>query len=108
MSDAILCDISSVPADFLRSGKPMFISDVRGVGTAAIWAEFPTTRGSYTVDGSADGWAAVVGAFEADALSDARSETRRHVLGDFAAPRSISSICCSTTSQGSHQSVVGS
>lgn len=86
MSDAILCDISSVPADFLRSGKPMFISDVRRVGTAAIWAEFPTTRGSYTVDGSADGWAAVVGAFEADALSDARAETRRHVLGDFAGP----------------------
>lgn len=81
--DALLCDISAVPADFLRSEKPMFVTDVHSLGQASLWAEFPTTRGSYVVDASAESWLRAAVAFESDKLSSVRAETRRRVLGDF-------------------------
>jgi len=85
LSHVLVADVSSVVADFLRSEKPMIVTDVAGLGAAGMYAEYPTTVGSYILHpGIIDIDSIMADAFGPDPLAEQRIETRQYVLGAFA------------------------
>ncbi|MFC8731668.1 CDP-glycerol glycerophosphotransferase family protein [Luteimicrobium sp. NPDC057192] len=84
LSDALVSDVSSVPADYLYSAKPFVITQVDDGPSDAFLDEFPLARASYVArlkePGSLE---AALDALEHDASSSEREAMRSYYLGDF-------------------------
>lgn len=82
-SDALISDISSVVSDYLRSGKPYFVSNLADAPPDVFRDVNPSAGAAYLIgpDGSglADGLAAARGA---DPLRERRREVRTYLIGD--------------------------
>jgi len=83
-SDALVSDVSSVPADYLYSAKPFVITQVDDGPSDAFLQEFPLARASYVArlhePGSLD---AALDALTHDSRSPEREAMRSYYLGDF-------------------------
>lgn len=86
-SDALVSDISSVPGDYLFSGKPQItVKTLTDVSDEVFLEEYPLTRASYL-------WSPHEGAFKdvlqrmltEDPLREERRRIRNYYLGDFPA-----------------------
>jgi len=83
-SDALVSDVSSVPADYLYSAKPFVIAQVDDRTTEDFVTEFPLARAAYiarlhepgSLDRALDGLAH-------DVLRETREATRVYYLGDI-------------------------
>ncbi len=85
-SDALVTDVSSVASDYLQSGKPFAVVDLRNTGTgqAADPDVYPVLRAAYLLD-LADGLAGGLDTMlRADPLAHQRRELRNYYLGDHA------------------------
>jgi hypothetical protein len=82
-SDALISDISSVVSDYLKSGKPYFVSNLADVPDAEFREQNPSAGAAYLVgsDGSglAEGLAAARGV---DPMREHRSRVREYLIGD--------------------------
>jgi len=86
-SDAMICDVSSVASDYLFTGKPFAITDMRGEGEA-FTDHFPVARAAYVVRADAGNLPAVLDdLLEADPLRSRRQQLRTYYLGDIPAER---------------------
>lgn len=84
VSDALVTDVSSVASDYLHSGKPLAVADLRatGQGQPADADAYPVLRAAYVFD--------VIGGIDAglrtmlaeDPLAETRSTLRTYYLGD--------------------------
>ena len=83
-SDALVSDVSSVPADYLYSGKPFVITQVDDTPVDEFLDEFPLGRAAYLArlaePGSLD---AALDGLADDRLAAERDRTRRYYLGDI-------------------------
>ncbi|MGC5167018.1 CDP-glycerol glycerophosphotransferase family protein [Luteimicrobium sp. DT211] len=84
-SDALVSDVSSVPADYLYSGKPFVITQVDESPFESFVEEFPLARAAYVArlrePGSLD---AALDALVHDSHASAREQMRTYYLGNFA------------------------
>jgi hypothetical protein len=84
LSDALVSDVSSVPADYLYSGKPFVITQVDDVPFDAFLEEFPLARAAYVArlrePGSLD---TALDALVHDSDASARERMRTYYLGDL-------------------------
>lgn len=82
-ADALVSDISSVVSDFLRSGKPYFVSNPSGMPDDEFRDRNPSVRAAYLVRpdlaGLREGVAAARGE---DPLRARRDEVRTYLIGD--------------------------
>jgi len=86
-SDAMICDVSSVASDYLFTGKPFAITDMRGEGEA-FTDHFPVARAAYVVAADAGNLPAVLDdLLDADPLQPRRQQLRTYYLGDIPADR---------------------
>src|SRR5690606_5499628 len=86
-SDAMVCDVSSVASDYLFTGKPFAITDMRGEGEA-FTVHFPVARAAYVVRPDGGNLPAVLDdLLDADPLRSRRQELRTYYLGDIPAER---------------------
>ncbi|GAA4838092.1 CDP-glycerol glycerophosphotransferase family protein [Luteimicrobium xylanilyticum] len=84
VSDALVSDVSSVPADYLYSAKPFVITQVDDGALESFAEEFPLVRAAYvarlrevgSLDRALDG-------LEHDVLREQRDLTRIYYLGDI-------------------------
>jgi hypothetical protein len=84
LSDALVSDVSSVPADYLFSGKPFVITQVDETPLEDFLTEFPLGRAAYVARLREPGsLAGAVDGLDADTLADVREQTRRYYLGDI-------------------------
>ncbi|ROS31213.1 CDP-glycerol glycerophosphotransferase family protein [Cellulomonas sp. PhB150] len=83
-SDALVADVSSVPADYLFSEKPFVLARMGTADDATFLAEFPLARAAYVAhaDDRAE-VAAAVARLKVDDMAGVRAELRRYYLGDF-------------------------
>jgi hypothetical protein len=82
---AMICDVSSVASDFLYTGKPFAITDLRGEGDR-FTERFPVARAAYVIHGDAGNLGPVLDDLldpDRDPLAATRHEVRSHYLGDF-------------------------
>jgi hypothetical protein len=82
---AMICDVSSVASDFLYTGKPFAITDMRDEGDR-FTASFPVARAAYVIRRDAGNLGAVLDDLrdpDRDPLAATRREVRGHYLGDF-------------------------
>lgn len=83
-SDALVSDVSSVPADYLYSGKPFVITQVDDTPLDEFLEEFPLGRAAYLARlAEAGSLGAALDALADDRLSAERDRTRRYYLGDI-------------------------
>jgi hypothetical protein len=84
LSDALVSDVSSVPADYLFSAKPFVITQVDDTAPEDFAEEFPLVRAAYVArlheSGSLE--RALDGLVD-DALHESRAATRLYYLGDI-------------------------
>jgi len=81
-SDALVCDVSSVAADYLATGKPFAITDMAGRGDR-FPAEFPLARAGYPIRADAGNLTPVLAdLLGPDPLAATRRELRDYYLGD--------------------------
>ena len=82
-SDALISDISSVVSDYLKSGKPYFVSNLADVPDAEFRDQNPSAGAAYLIgsDGTGliEGLAAAQGA---DPMREHRSRVREYLIGD--------------------------
>ena len=82
-SDALISDISSVVSDYLKAGKPYFVSNLADVPDAEFRDQNPSAGAGYLIgsDGSGlvEGLAAARGA---DPMREHRSRVREYLIGD--------------------------
>ncbi|WP_375476610.1 CDP-glycerol glycerophosphotransferase family protein [uncultured Jatrophihabitans sp.] len=82
-SDALVSDVSSVVSDYLRSGKPYFVSNLAGEPDDVFRDLNPSAGAAYLIgptgEGLAEGLAKARGR---DELSARRAEVRTFLLGD--------------------------
>jgi CDP-glycerol glycerophosphotransferase (TagB/SpsB family) len=84
VSHALVSDVSSVPADYLYSGKPFVITQVDDADPAAFVAEFALARGAYVARLREPGsLAGAVAGLALDTLGSVREEIRKYYLGDI-------------------------
>lgn len=82
-SDAMICDVSSVASDYLYTGKPFAITDMRGDGDQ-FPRTFPVARAAYRIDADAGNLPAVLDDLLArDPLAADRAQLRTYYLGDI-------------------------
>ncbi|WP_158299649.1 CDP-glycerol glycerophosphotransferase [Glycomyces paridis] len=83
-ADAAVCDVSGTASDWLYGGRPLAMTDPRGLGDAYA-AQFPLARAAYRVDADAGNLEAVLDELlGADSLAPVRAEVREYYLGDLA------------------------
>ena len=83
-SDALVADVSSVPADYLFSEKPFVLARMGDADDATFLAEFPLARAAYVAHaGDRAEVAAAVARLRVDDMAATRAELRRYYLGDF-------------------------
>ncbi|QSB15254.1 CDP-glycerol glycerophosphotransferase family protein [Natronosporangium hydrolyticum] len=81
-SHAMICDVSSVASDYLYTGKPFAITDMRGEGDEFA-RTFPVVRAAYRIDADGGNLPAVLDDLLAgDPLRATRRELRTYYLGD--------------------------
>lgn len=81
-ADALVTDVSSVIPDFLASGKPYFVVDVRGLPDADFRREVPTAGAAYVVGPAAKGLrTGLADARDGDSLRERRLLLRGDLLG---------------------------
>ena len=82
-SDALISDISSVVSDYLKSGKPYFVSNLADVPDEVFRDLNPSAGAAYLVGsdlgGLDEGLAAARGA---DPMRERRSQVREYLIGD--------------------------
>jgi len=82
-SDAMVCDVSAVVSDYLKSGKPMAIMSMDRT-VEQIVEEVPAARAAYIVPGDLAGLDERLDELlGADPLAGARIEMMKYYLGDF-------------------------
>lgn len=83
-SDALVTDVSSLASDYLRSDKPLAVTDLSGTprGQAADPDAFPVLRAAYSLPVDADPDPALDSLLGPDPLAGRRRELRRYYLGD--------------------------
>ena len=82
-SDALVADISSVVSDYLRSGKPYFVTNPAGVPDEEFRDLNPSAGAAYLIGPDAAGLAdGIVRARSADELRDLRLSVRTYLLGE--------------------------
>lgn len=84
-ADALITDVSSVIPDFLASGKPYFVVDVRALPDADFRRAVPSAAAAYVVGPAGQGL--VEGLAEArgsDSMRERRLALRDHLLGPVA------------------------
>jgi CDP-glycerol glycerophosphotransferase (TagB/SpsB family) len=82
---AMICDVSSVASDFLYTGKPFAITDMRGEGDR-FTESFPVARAGYVIRHDAGNLGPVLDDLldpRRDPLAATRQQVRSHYLGDF-------------------------
>jgi CDP-glycerol glycerophosphotransferase (TagB/SpsB family) len=82
-SDALISDISSVVSDYLKSGKPYFVSNLADLPPAVFRDRNPSAGAAYLI--GSDGSGLVEGLAEArgaDAMRERRHEVRTYLIGD--------------------------
>lgn len=83
-SDALVADVSSVPADYLFSEKPFVLTRVGTEDDATFVADFPLARAAYLARAADDAeLAAAVRRLREDDLAGTRADLRRYYLGDL-------------------------
>ena len=83
----LIADVSSVIADFLRSDKPLVVTDVDALGTEQVRASYPTAAAAYVLEPGAGNVDEIVAdVLGADSLREARRKVRTYVLGEFDGP----------------------
>ena len=81
----MVCDVSAVVSDYLKSGKPMAIMSMDRT-VAQILDEVPAARAAYVVPGDLAGLdERLDDLIGADPLAGARAEMLTYYLGDFPA-----------------------
>lgn len=81
-ADALVTDVSSVIPDFLASGKPYFVVDVRALPEDQFRREVPTASAAYIVRPGAEGLrAGLADARGVDSLRERRKALRDDLLG---------------------------
>lgn len=84
LSDALVSDVSSVPADYLYSGKPFVITQVDEAEPDAFVAEFPLARGAYVARLREPGsLGKAIEGLDGDILAGSRDDIRKYYLGDI-------------------------
>lgn len=82
-SDAMVCDVSAVVSDYLKSGKPMAIMAM-GSSVAQIVEEVPAARAAYVVPGDLAGLTDRLDELlGSDPLAQERAQMLSYYLGDF-------------------------
>lgn len=82
-SDAMVCDVSAVVSDYLKSGKPMAIMSMDRT-VEQIVEEVPAARAAYIVPGDLAGLDERLDELLGeDPLAGARTEMMKYYLGDF-------------------------
>jgi hypothetical protein len=84
LSTALVCDVSSVASDYLYTGKPFAITDLR-LTDGPLLDTFPIAAAAYALDKDSDPKPALQRMLFADDLADARLQLRSYYLGDFPA-----------------------
>lgn len=83
-SDALVSDISSVPADYLFSEKPFVITKMSTVDTDEYLAEFRLAHAGYVADiHDPEGINTAISRLRSDGKAASRRETRIYYLGDI-------------------------
>jgi len=83
-SDALVADVSSVPADYLFSEKPFVLTRVGTEDDATFVADFPLARAAYVARAADDDeLKAAVRRLREDDLAATRADLRRYYLGDL-------------------------
>jgi hypothetical protein len=82
-SDALISDISSVVSDYLRSGKPYFVTNLAGLPDERFREVNPSAGAAYLIgpDGAGLG-EGIASARGPDELRERRREVRTYLLGD--------------------------
>jgi hypothetical protein len=84
-TDLLITDISSVTGDFIITGKPFAVTNVRGAAPEEFLREFPTAaKAAYLIGpgaGEVPGIVAQALRDEADPLAARRRDLRNHLLG---------------------------
>lgn len=86
MSDALVSDVSAVPADFLFSDKPFAVTKMDDLPMDEFITEFPLARASYLLDGAASETSLapiIEDMLGTDPLAEMRERMRTYYLGDF-------------------------
>jgi hypothetical protein len=88
-SHAMICDVSSVASEYLYTGKPFAITDMRGDG-ARFTDAFPVARAAYVVDRDGANLPAVLtDLLGRDPLRAGRAELRDYYLGKIPPQRYV-------------------
>lgn len=83
-SDALVADVSSVPADYLFSEKPFVLARMGEADDATFLADFPLARAAYVAHAAdREEVAAAVARLRTDDMAATRADLRRYYLGDF-------------------------
>ncbi len=83
-SDALVADVSSVPADYLFSEKPFVLARVGELDDDDFLADFPLARAAYVAPAAdAAAMAAAVARLRSDDMAATRADLRRYYLGDL-------------------------
>lgn len=83
-SDALVADVSSVPADYLFSEKPFVLARVGQDDDATFLADFPLARAAYVARAADAGEVRdAIARLRTDDMAATRADLRRYYLGDF-------------------------
>ncbi|HIT76033.1 MAG TPA: CDP-glycerol glycerophosphotransferase family protein [Candidatus Avipropionibacterium avicola] len=83
-SDALVGDVSSVPVDYLQSGKPLAVTDLGDPGESASGANTSgILQGAYVLHLGGDLHAPLAAMVGDDPLAEQRARVRTHYLGDI-------------------------
>lgn len=83
-ADVAISDISGTASDWLYCGRPLAMTDPRGIGEAYL-EEFPLARAAYLLEPGAGNLEEVLDELlVSDSLAPLRAEVREYYLGDIA------------------------
>ena len=80
-SDAMITDVSSVMSDYLKSDKPIFLTDPKSLGKEELNKKFPVSKSAYIISPNEDLSESLTNVRNDDWLSKNRLKVKRHTLG---------------------------
>lgn len=81
-TDMLVTDVSSLISDYLATGRPYAVANVKGLPEAEFHAACPSVSAGYLIDPACDQLPSIIKAARADdPLAERREQLRAHLLG---------------------------